>query len=971
MTQLDIGDIESQVLGMQSTEVIATPWWVPAAAGLGLIGIVAASSSNSSNNDKLTSQEPVNKSPVAVDDIINVVEDSTVNLTPLVNDTDSDGDALRVTQINGEVLNGSSQIITVANGIVTINASGDINFSPTTNFNGETRFSYTISDGIDTSTANQVIKVISVNDAPSASDNTLSTNEDVALVFSTADFGFNDVDGDGLSAVVIDGLPSSGTLVLSGNAVTVNQVITAADITAGNLIFTPAANTNGTGYASFSFSVQDDSGASNNQSVSQTISIDVTAVNDNPIAKPDSFITAEDTQLTGNLLADNGNGVDSDIDSSTLQVTAGTLTTTAGGSVIIDTNGDFSYTPATNFTGADSFSYTLTDGDGGSATGSVNLTVGAINDAPILDLDADYSAAMGSGFSTSFTEDCGAVAITDTDLSLSDIDYTTLESATVSITNLQDGSAESLSIDLTGTAISSSYDDVSGVLTLTGSDSIANYQQALLSLTYNNSSQNPTSIDRSISIVVNDGDTNSNVAISTVSIIAVNDSPTGEVTIDGLSAVGETLIANTSTLADIDGLGTLSYQWYQDGTAITGATDRNYTLINSDLGTEISVEISYTDGGGTAESVTSNPTQAVTTLGINLADIEADTVQPSNNSGFVINGQAAGDVSGYSVSAAGDVNGDGLADVIVGAYGANSAAGKSYVVFGKTDNTAIDLNAVESGIGGFVINGQAVDDCSGSSVSAAGDVNGDGLADLLVGAPYADFAVVNQNAGKSYVIFGSTTGTIGLHTQVDELGTDGNNTLTSDSTSQTLVGGMGDNTLIGNGGHDVLYGGSGNDTFILNADNIAALSDSVTDGNLASIDGGTGIDIINFYGSGINFDLTAIANTDSGNARTNSRLDNVEIIDITGSGNNTLTLELKDVLDMAAHNVFESAGANAGNHQLMVRGDAGDTLDLADGIGTTSWSNSGSSTIDGANYDVWQHDTSAALIYVDQNVAII
>ncbi|MGP5133861.1 hypothetical protein ACTXKV_06430 [Psychrobacter cibarius] len=55
----------------------------------------------------------------------------------------------------------------------------------------------------------------------------------------------------------------------------------------------------------------------------------------------------------------------------------------------------------------------------------------------------------------------------------------------------------------------------------------------------------------------------------------------------------------------------------------------------------------------------------------------------------------------------------------------------------------------------------------------------------------------------------------------------------------------------------------------------------------------------------------------------------------------------------------------------MVRGDTGDVLDLADGVGTASWSNSGSSTIDGASYDVWQHDTSAALIYVDQNVAII
>ncbi|MFY8177815.1 MAG: integrin alpha, partial [Limnohabitans sp.] len=77
--------------------------------------------------------------------------------------------------------------------------------------------------------------------------------------------------------------------------------------------------------------------------------------------------------------------------------------------------------------------------------------------------------------------------------------------------------------------------------------------------------------------------------------------------------------------------------------------------------------------------------------------------------GFVINGQSNNDRSGFSVSNAGDVNGDGLADVIVGAYGANSTAGKSYVVFGQTGTMAINLSAVEAGTGGFVINGRAVE----------------------------------------------------------------------------------------------------------------------------------------------------------------------------------------------------------------------------------------------------------------------
>ena len=120
--------------------------------------------------------------------------------------------------------------------------------------------------------------------------------------------------------------------------------------------------------------------------------------------------------------------------------------------------------------------------------------------------------------------------------------------------------------------------------------------------------------------------------------------------------------------------------------------------------------------------------------------------------GFVINGKNTNDWSGISVSTAGDVNGDGLDDLIVGAPRSGvEGTGKSYVIFGKTDGTAIDLSAIDTR--GFVINGEMGNDGSGYSVSTAGDVNGDGLDDLIVGA-WRFSGVNNQYVlpGKSYVI---------------------------------------------------------------------------------------------------------------------------------------------------------------------------------------------------------------------------
>ncbi len=142
------------------------------------------------------------------------------------------------------------------------------------------------------------------------------------------------------------------------------------------------------------------------------------------------------------------------------------------------------------------------------------------------------------------------------------------------------------------------------------------------------------------------------------------------------------------------------------------------------------------------------------------ASLDLSSLDGTN--GFVINGIDRFDNSGRSVSGAGDVNGDGFDDIIIGAYDAspngNSRAGESYVVFGSAGGFSASLNLSSlDGENGFVINGIDSYDYSGRSVSGAGDVNGDGFDDIIIGAEYAS-PNGNYGAGESYVVFGSADG---------------------------------------------------------------------------------------------------------------------------------------------------------------------------------------------------------------------
>ncbi len=165
------------------------------------------------------------------------------------------------------------------------------------------------------------------------------------------------------------------------------------------------------------------------------------------------------------------------------------------------------------------------------------------------------------------------------------------------------------------------------------------------------------------------------------------------------------------------------------GFSVSGAGD-----INGDGYDDIVVGAPYTDFGNTNRGTVS------IFLGGNPMD---------GNRDFLIDGPAASndETFGYSVSDAGDVNGDGFADIVVGGRGYNLNQGRAYVFYGGNPfNTAADV----------IMPGQTINDFFGWSVSSAGDVNGDGFSDVIVGAPYYDIGG-NPDVGRAYIYYGNIT----------------------------------------------------------------------------------------------------------------------------------------------------------------------------------------------------------------------
>ncbi|MBY6003563.1 tandem-95 repeat protein [Salipiger bermudensis] len=327
---------------------------------------------------------PVNDDPVAANDLYSVYEDvrgsASTALGVLRNDSDVDGDPLTV-----------SLVTDVAHGTLVLQSDGAFTYAADADWTGTDSFTYLVDDGNGgTDEATVRINVLAVNDAPTASGSSATLSEDIPQVFSLSGL-VEDVDGDPLSIEDIS--------ISAGATVT----------PLGGLGFEVTPDPDYNGPLTLTYSVTDGTEVSNTAQIEFT----VTPVNDDPVAANDLYGVYEDVRGSASTAL----GVlrnDSDVDGDPLTVSL--VTDVAHGTLVLRSDGAFTYAADADWTGTDSFTYLVDDGNGGSDEATVRIKVLAVNDAPVIAVNAGLTLAQGA-----------AAALTPAILQTTDVDNTEAE----------------------------------------------------------------------------------------------------------------------------------------------------------------------------------------------------------------------------------------------------------------------------------------------------------------------------------------------------------------------------------------------------------------------------------------------------------------------------------------------------------------------------------------------------------------
>lgn len=422
-------------------------------------------------------------------------------------------------------------------GSLTLNADGSYTYTPTTDNAalgaGESAtesFTYTMKDASNvTSSATLYITVLGASSgAPIAANDAVAISEGTASVSKTDLTGVisNDTKDAGATVTRISSSQGADALVDANGDFEVAGLYGILTMKAdGSYVYTldasnaavNALHTGETLTETFQYVLNDASGGSYLGVDGANLVITINGVNDVPVAGklPDGssdpaydsvdaryeITTPEDTPISGQVKAH-------DADDASLTYAA--ATGPANGTVTVNANGTYTYTPNGNYFGTDSFTVTASDGRGGTVTITVQVTVTPVNDAPFLDLDGSTS---GTGYATAYTFGGAGVPVADADRTVTDVDDTNIESATITLTNAQAG--DSLSVGTLPAGITANT-SVAGQVTLSGSATLADYQAALRAITFATTGNDRTT--RSLSVVVNDGNANSNTASTSISM---------------------------------------------------------------------------------------------------------------------------------------------------------------------------------------------------------------------------------------------------------------------------------------------------------------------------------------------------------------------------------------------------------------------------------------------------------------------